>query len=211
MAAWTVPRLWEGATAFVIGGGPSVSTVDFSLIEKKHVIGVNNAFELGPFVDVCFFGDCQWIFPNWNRLRKFGGLIVTNCPREPQHEGVLRVNRSNNKGLETRPTHLAWNKSSGASAINLAVHLGAKRIVLIGFDMKVKDNQHNWHTRHKEAGFKGPGADIYATRFMRYFPQIATDAKALGIEIINANPDSALDVFPKMTLEEAVFVESRAA
>jgi hypothetical protein len=49
--------IWKNDTAFILGGGPSLSKVDFSLIEHRRVIGVNNAYQLGDWVDICWFGD----------------------------------------------------------------------------------------------------------------------------------------------------------
>jgi hypothetical protein len=34
------------------------------------------------------------------------------------------------------------------------------------------------------------------------YPLIAKDAKKMGVEIINVNPDSAITVFPKLELKD---------
>jgi len=54
---WKPPKIWQGSPAFIIGGGPSVNDVDFSLIKHHRIIGVNNSYQLGDWVDVCWFGD----------------------------------------------------------------------------------------------------------------------------------------------------------
>ena len=54
---WKPPKIWKGGTAYIIGGGPSVNDADLSLIHDRRVIGVNNAYSLGGWVDVCWFGD----------------------------------------------------------------------------------------------------------------------------------------------------------
>jgi len=36
------------------------------------------------------------------------------------------------------------------------------------------------------------------------FPDIKRDADELGIEIINANPESAITVFPRMNFKEII-------
>ena len=39
-------------------------------------------------------------------------------------------------------------------------------------------------------------------RHLRGFPQIAKDAKQMGVEILNASPDSAIECFRKVTVKE---------
>jgi hypothetical protein len=51
------PKIWKGRVAFILGGGPSLNDVDFALIKEERVIGVNNAYKLGAWVDVCYSGD----------------------------------------------------------------------------------------------------------------------------------------------------------
>jgi len=198
---WTVPKLWPGATVFIIGGGPSVTTTDLSLIHGRRVIGVNDACFLGPWVDVAFFGDCNWY--DWNHrrfLRTFHGLRVTVCQRHAKKPGILWVERGKPAGLELeRADRLGWNRSSGACAVDLAYHLGAARIVLIGFDMQKVGGACNYHSNHKTKQVGDP-----YPRFIRYFKHIAGDAKKAGLEIWNATPGSAMEHFPVMTLEEAV-------
>lgn len=55
--AWRVPPIWSGGTAWIIGGGPSVKDLDLSPIHQYRVIGVNNAYQFGHWVDACWFGD----------------------------------------------------------------------------------------------------------------------------------------------------------
>ena len=77
MTLWQVPKMWEGGECWIIGGGPSMplqfgvpedvvrgvlagqlpfSTYSpfLSPIHDKHVIGINAAFLLGPWLDVIF-------------------------------------------------------------------------------------------------------------------------------------------------------------
>jgi len=49
--------MWEGETAFIVGGGPSLLDVDISVLEGKRVIGVNNAYQLLPNAPFLVFHD----------------------------------------------------------------------------------------------------------------------------------------------------------
>jgi len=203
---WSAPKIWPDATAYIIGGGPSVNSTNLELIKGKHVIGVNNAYLLGDWVDVCWFGDCRWFDWHKKNLKRFAGLKVTCCERCIREPGINVLKRSTKRwGIEKNPNAVSWNLSSGGSAINLAVHFGAKRIVLIGFDMKRVRvevapgkfaDKANWHDDHP-----APDKNPYE-RFLRPFKIIRKDLEELGIECINATPGSALTLFPVMALEE---------
>jgi len=95
---------------------------------------------------------------------------------------------------------VAWNQNSGAAAISVAVHAGAKRIFLLGFDMKLKADAQHWHSEYRTAGVKARALPF--NRHLQGFPFIAADAKRLGVEIFNVCPESAIPDFKKVTLKE---------
>lgn len=196
---WTAQRIWPDSTVYILGGGPSLNDAPLDLIRDERVIGVNNAYLLGDWIDVCWFGDSRWF--EWHAkklLNGFYGLRACCVPRLDDHPGIKTLARGKPLGIETRPRFVAWNRNSGGSAINLAYHLGARRIVLIGFDMRRVDDRANWHEDHP-----CPQRDPYE-RFLMGFPTIAKDAETLGLEILNATPESAIDAFPIVKLEEVV-------
>jgi hypothetical protein len=197
---WEVPELWPGATVFILGGGPSLADVDLAPLHSKRVIGVNQAYKLGPWVDVCYFGDCGWYGQNLPAIRGYAGLKITSCSRCPEAgwRHVHRVRRTKPYGIETKRDAVAWNNNSGASAINVAVHLGAKRIVLLGFDMQMKGDRKNWHQDYRGEQ-KNPAL---FEKHLRGFPHIARDAAALGVEILNATPESAVTQFPFVDIKD---------
>jgi hypothetical protein len=201
---WKVPVIWPNSTVVVIGGGPSLRGFDFSPIHDQHVLGCNQAFELGPWVDAVWFGDCRWYDWNKTALHQFGGLKVTCCPKLAQNPviGIKAVQRSRKStGIDPNRDKISWNRHTGGSALNLAVHFGARRILLLGYDMKLgKDGSHWWHTKHKSQ----PRDNIYKTRFLPAYTTMATDLERLRVEVINAGPDSDMEVFPRMTLAEAL-------
>lgn len=196
-----VQKLCDKGTVFIIGGGPSLKGFDFSKISDKHIIGVNNAFMLGDFVDVCWFGDVNWYERNKSQLDNFKGLKYHCCNRSASRPDTIRYTRGKPQGIDKDPTKVAWNNNSGGSAINLAYHLGAARIILLGFDMKFNEfGENNWHDYHVK---RDPKWNPYY-RFLKCFPMIAHDAKKLGIEIINTSLDSALNMFPKKSIDEVL-------
>lgn len=102
-------------------------------------------------------------------------------------------------GITSKKDFVSWNGSSGACAINLAYHMGAKTIVLLGFDMRRVDGEKNWHSDHKEHLKADP-----FSRHLKAFPVIKKDALLLGLTILNATPESAIKQFPFVSLEEVL-------
>lgn len=189
-----MPRLWPDGECFILGGGPSLEQVDVNRLKGRRVIAVNNAYKLGDWIDVLFFGDCHWY--QWHKiaLLNFAGLKVTTCEQHVNKLGIRVVKRRNiPHGISRDPGILSWNLSSGACAINLAVHFGVKRIVLLGFDMRKVGERSRWHNDYPAPVNRR--FDPYP-RFMRPFPAIACDLERYHIECINASPGSALKVFP---------------
>ena len=213
---WDCPRLWPNSTVYVLGGGPSLTDVDLTPLHSKRVLAVNNSYgdpsgrqqdghdiyDPRPWVDALYFGDCRWY--DWHRkaLLDFGGLKVTSCQRGFRWPGIKWVSRANKAmGLTPRPYEVVWNRSSGASAVNLAVHLGATKIILLGFDMQPDDKgRANWHDDHP---VKVRNRDVYP-RFREPFIHIKNDAHKMGVEILNATEGSALTDFPMVKLEETL-------
>ena len=209
MTSWTVPKMWLDSTAYILGGAPSLLKENLSLIHNERVIGVNDAFRLGDWVDVCWFGDVRWFDWNKEELKKFKGLVACCCPRlADKNDWVKVLSRGKPQGIEPRPDFISWNKSSGGSAINLAIHFGVRRVVLLGYDMKPnEDGKDNWHDNHKVKN----NTTLPYPRFLQSFPIIVRDAERMGVEIINTSMDSLIDekYVRKMPLEEVGGMENR--
>ena len=188
---------------------PAAYSPYLSPLHLKHVIGVNNAYQLGHWIDVVFFGDNSWYLVHRLRLAKHPGLKVTCNPRFASRGrragGVKHVERDRvtRHGISRRRTAVAWNGNSGAAAINLAVHFGVKRIILLGFDMKASGGNTHWHGSHHVG--ERDARKIKSPPFKRHlkgFPAIAQHAREMGVEIINASPDSEIKEFPRMSVKE---------
>lgn len=226
---WRIPKMWEGGEVFILGGGPSV-TEQFAIpdevvkkvrsgelppsayspymesIHNHHVIGINAAFLIGPWIDMMFFGDKSFCRKYHDELIHFPGIIVTG---EKAFESdrirwirVVPFNRKKGVGISNDPGTVCWNANSGAAAISLAANAGARRIVLIGFDMKLgKDGAQWWHTFYT-GGKRLARQKQPFPRHLRGFAQIAKDARRRKIEIVNASPDSAITQFKKVNLRD---------
>ena len=198
MPRWIPTEEWKDQDVFIIGGGPSLTNFQWSLLLKEYTIGCNSAFIHGPDVcNICIFGDPIWFLSFSSELEdytKIGGVVVTNANRHklPKKEySWLWTMERKMTGLSKDPKALGWNGNTGASAINLALLLGVKRIYLLGFDMKRIDNKSNWHTRIiRPAATKPQIYQMFAHQFQRVFRD--WKKKFSDCEIFNVTKDSGL-------------------
>lgn len=73
---WMPKKIWNGETAFIIGGGPSLSSFDWNLLKGKHTIGCNDAYLLGKErCEVMLFSDVKWGIAHEKRLSQYKGII----------------------------------------------------------------------------------------------------------------------------------------
>lgn len=89
--------------------------------------------------------------------------------------------------------------SSCFQALNLAIQFGARRIALVGCDARIDLGKH-WHADH--AGELRNPHQTTADLWVKSFDDAADELEALGVEVTNCSPVSALTKFPKGTLIE---------
>lgn len=190
----SVPRLWPGETFVILAGGPSLQAVP-RMSTPVRIIAIKDAIRLVPFSDCLYGCDSKW----W---RQYGPTLDYKGPRYALEPTPFAQTLKNTgmTGLETNPIGLRTGKNSGYQAINLAVHLGAKKIILLGFDMrqgpKGEDHWFGAHPYHT--------AQIPYPAFREAFETIVEPLKAAGVEVLNATPGSALTCFPRVSLAEAL-------
>ena len=139
---------------------------------------------------------------------------MTCCQHRKNMPGVRVIGRSTERGISTNPGEVRWNLNTGAAAINLSVHFGVRRIVLLGFDMRPTEIEiegekvlmNNWHQDYPhsvaKAGRKQRDIHNPYPNMLERFAVIAQDLKRLGVECLNATEGSAIEAFPRLKLED---------
>lgn len=200
-----VERIWPDSTVVCIATGPSLTAADVDYCRgKARVIAINDAYRLAPWADVLYA--CDGIWWSWHPdALQFAGLkfgITVSQKRMPQ---VVPLKATGETGLEIADrSGVRTASNSGYQAINLAVHLGAKRILLLGYDMQQLGEKAHFfgaHPNRRRPLFK---------RCLAAFPTIVEPLKDLGVEVINCTRETALTCFPKASLESALRVEVAA-
>lgn len=204
----TVPKLWPQSTIVCIGTGPSLTQADVDWCrEKARVIVVNDAYHNKTtsclWADVLYACDAKWWA--WHKgAPDFHGLKYSLQTASARFKGVQVIRNLGRDGLTLDPTGVKTGHNSGYQAINLAVHLGAVRIVLLGYDMgKPAKGPSHVFGEHRDKTQPPYKACIKA------FETLPAPLAAAGIEIVNCSRSTALTCFRREPLE-SVLVERAA-
>jgi hypothetical protein len=212
---WTPPRCYEGATVFVIGGGPSLPVDEIvNRLPGWPVVAVNDAYKLGQWPYV-YFSDLRWWEIHREALLKYPGDKVSSNACVKGVPGCHFVRRITNRAWTAEPDAVGWGHCSGIGALCLAVKLGASRVVLLGFDLK-KDQweRDNWHLpSNPRRPFIKPERYVdFQDGFARWKQEFADDVakkRCPPATIINATPGSAMTTFPVVDWRVELPPESR--
>lgn len=205
---------WKGKPCYIVGGGPSLKGFNWSLLRGKRTIGINLAFtKIEP--TIIFSMDTRFL--NWVLNAKYGKeakekflkaksfkvWLATYNLSLPGEIFIIPVFKSYRHGLVSFTFDLAdgigHGNNSGYAALNLAVCLGANPVYLLGFDCSHEKGRSHWHNGHPIKQ-----NETTTKNFISYFEKQATRIKAKGFDVINLNPNSALECFEKKSIKEAL-------
>lgn len=196
--SYKVPQLCPGGTVVCLGSGPSLTKadVDFAHERGATIIAVNDAYLLAPFATALMASDGAW----WvHKKPEFAGLRFALDPSAARVKDVIVLKNTGTDGIETDPAGLRTCRNSGGAAVNLAVHFGAKKIVLLGYDMGHDSRKHShFFGNHKFPLRDGSPFDL----FMETFKHQVAPLRQLGIDVVNCSRKSALRCFRLGVLEQ---------
>ncbi len=176
---------WTGKTVACIASGPSLTLADCQAVESAGLpaIAVNSSWQLARFCDVLYAGDSAW----WEA---YGGAVDIPAERWTHNPNVAKALgiQAVGKGQSVL--------NSGYRAIELAIHFGAARVLLLGYDCSVRQGTH-WHGDHDKT--KNPDHRRCA-EWLNQFGRLVRN----GAEVINCSRSTELTCFPRLPLEEAL-------
>lgn len=208
MEYWRAPREFPGETVFILGGGPSVLTQNLELLRGRRLIAINSSFEAAPWADYVICADGRWFEHNRKKLATvFKGKIVTTSTVVKGPPRLYRLHKKSPPGLAEDPGVVSVRFTTLSAAMNLAVHLGANRLILLGIDgKKSADGRTHHHAPHPWRQIQGcwekQRGDLV---------KITEELKAKNIECLNASPDSVWDLWPKVKFEDYVSPQLQCA
>jgi hypothetical protein len=160
------------------------------------VIVVNNTHEVAPFADALFAMDRAWWATYGDRIKPGPELWTTNAEAAKVYR-LHHIHGERGGGTATARNSIRMGGNSGFQALALALHFGAARVVLLGYDMAYgKGEQSHWHGEHR-----GLGNPIRARfpEWIGHFDNLRAKLPA-GVEILNATRTTALHTFPRVDL-----------
>jgi len=200
-----IERMWMGQTAAVVATGPSLTTTQVRQLEgKARTIAVNDSYKIAPWADMMYAADHKWwrhhafchsfTGERWTQNRGPTGWVD-----EAGSNGLEIIQCKHSLEVSTDPHFVSSGWNSGFQAMNIAVHLGAKRILLLGVDLHTGGGAHFF-------GEHPPGlqrSSPWAT-FRKAFTVSAPVLAGMRVEVINCSPTSALTCYPYMEVGVAL-------
>lgn len=210
---WTeCADLWCGDTVVIIAGGSSVDemlsrgVIDAVRQSGCRVMAVNDSYRLAPWADLLYFADRHWWDGAKGRRddvrRQFLGTVATCSDAGVDH----RLRNTGIEGYDSRPGCVRTGNNSGYQAMHLALQMGVRRMLLLGFDMRVAAvERHHWGDRPEMVSV----ADFHRALqedMLPLFRGLRPEIQRRGVTIWNASPGSALHLWPVIGSEEVIKV-----
>jgi len=200
----------QDGIAVLIGSGPSLTQSDVTYCyEKARVLVINDNWQLAPWADAMYCCDPKW----WLHEDKKKAYTDFKQPkyrlaRSPKNNDEKEMNEmfpeitamknTGTNGLETEWPGLRTGGNGGHQAINLAVHFGVKKIILLGYDMQETNGKKHWFGDHCE-GLKSPN-QFNLNDWIDNFNQLAPVLETIGVKVVNCSRETALTCFERADL-----------
>lgn len=214
-ALTVIANRWDPTSTVVcLAPGPTLTpeAVEVVCAARVPVVAVNDAVRLAPWADVLYSSDRGW-WRYYDGVPKFGGLRVgignrrgdASPIRVPSAVKIVVLTHTGIEGLDLDRGGLRTGHNSGYAAVNLAVHLGARRILLVGYTLGPRRGASHFFGSHPR-GLADTQPEGYVA-FRRAFATLVAPLAEIGVAVINTTPDTYLECFPRAALADALAAE----
>lgn len=209
--AGPIPRIFDGEPVIILAGGPSLIGFDFARLAGKNVIAINRACEFVPSAQVLWWTDAKFWFRNSLKIMAhhapWKATCTTNYGSNPPPEPIKQYRFTGHKGFDPDPRCLRSGNNSTFAAMHLAAHLGTRKMILLGVDMKHGPNgETHFHDGHGTLHL----ADTLVQLMLPWFDSLAAPLAERKIEVLNACHDSALEIWRRCSIDEGLREYDRA-
>ena len=221
---------YRGRSVFIVASGPSFGLLDHSLLDQAGIMtfGLNNSVRsFRPNIWACVDTPANFMLSTWldPRIMKFAPICHTQknlFDNNAWKETNTRVMDCPNVFFYKRNEHfqadqflwedtINWGnhkKYGGGRSILLAVIricylLGFRRVYLLGVDFEMSETAKYHFEQDRAKGSINGNNSTYrmlVDRFTQLKPYFAQES----FEVFQCNEKSKLDVFPKISYEEAI-------
>lgn len=205
----SAPRLWPDATVVILASGPSLVREDVEACAHLPTICVNDSWRLAPSAAVLYSSDQHW-WAHYKGVPEFAGeRWAIGRPKwyagYPQIK-LLKIGRK--EGLSSSLDTLSTGCNSGYAAVNLAIHFGAKSIILLGFDLSWDGTKSHFFGKHPSKLSDHQGHFPY---FRGAFGKLPRLLEPLGISIVNCSRRTTMPNVPRRPLADVLATVPRGA
>ncbi|OSK27555.1 hypothetical protein EAMG_05372 [Escherichia coli M056] len=175
-------------TMACVASGPSLTPEDCLAVHQADIpiIAVNNSWLAAPYCSAIYAADCCW----WESCHN---VLPPSAERWCGDAFTAR-----RFGIRCFSSALPGPFNSGQRAVELAIHFGASRILLLGYDCSLRYGTH-WHGKHR---FLANPDKFSVASWHDEFSRLK--AVSEGVRIINCSRYTQLNCFPRQTLEMAL-------
>lgn len=202
---------WKGEEAFIIGGGTSVQIAAVNALRTRpgaHVITLNSSYRAFPWAEMLFFADERWIREEFQErpesINGYKGQVVSILENPKYDHMSTRVRRETLPGLSLDRSKVFLHYTAARGAMNIALHKGVRRLVLVGMDNRDGDGltEDGRPRVHFHEGYHwSRSKNTWKAKLHELEGTVAPLAQA-GIEVINASLISTLPWWQRVDLAQ---------
>lgn len=194
---------WRGSTAVCIATGPSLTNDQVEAVRTASVrsIGINDIGLTHRWIDIWYAAD----FPFWkfyepsaassDALKVCADPDVLKGGIADRYLSVSDKDREKAKRYE--PGFALHGEHSGFQALQLAISLGAERVILLGYDCKPEGQKTNYFGTKSQALYRHSHYETWPL----HYDKLVIPA---GVEVLNATAGSAIEAYPFVEIERAL-------
>lgn len=201
---WACEKIYKDKNVLVLGGGPSHVEIDLNLLHDCRIIAVNSScrkvINVAKKEDILYFSDNSWSEHYIGLIEKWPGLVVTSNrnTKVRLREKVHRLDLQNlTEFMQIKSDYVQG--SSGHTSVCLAVYLGAKKVILTGFECKLVNGRSHGHLDYTQSN-----VHAFEERYIPAWTGLAKRFRELDCEVINSTFDSNVKDFTFLNLKEAL-------
>lgn len=188
----------------LLASGPSLCASDVNRLKGRcDVMAISDVWRLVPWARYLYSCDQRW-WQHHDYAKSFRGERWTQeqphrtWPQEARRHGINVIRSVNKPGLSTTPGLVHTGNNSGFQALNLAVLMGYRTILLLGYDLCAHSGKTHFFGDHP------PGLQRnspYAL-FRRSFESASSQLDELGVRVVNCSRVTTLRCFEMGDLDE---------
>ena len=202
-----IPPIFAGKRIAIVAGGPSLREFDWRRLDGWPVVAINRAHEVLPAATMLWWSDCLYFQRHSDAIMAHPAPWKITALRPGQDrftypKGVHVLTFSGADGYDETPGCIRHGKNGGYAALHVVAKYGPpRRVILLGYDFcHAPGGATHFHSGHGRLHQESTLQELMLPSFAGLVEPLAR----MGVEVVNANPDSRLTHWPRVTIDEAL-------